>query len=354
MGNASSSIDMLAVECWIWYAICVVVVCMRLISQRILYGPRYLLKGNTDDYIMIMAMITYTISVTCLYLYDHINTPLQYDTLNPVETEKYGLQLGIINVLSESALQTTVWLIKASLLLVYHRLTRNIKQNKVVKAVAVYCAVGYIAVTLAFYAGWCRPFSQYLVLVPEVEQCYTWIHYNTIQVIFNISSDIMILIIPMSVVITAKVPLERKIYLFGIFGLGIFVIIAAILQKYHVLSNPYQPVWVPWSIRELSTSMLVANLVLCRPLVQKITSRFPHLPFIAQRSTSIKDSTTTATEFVAKEKNFNKRNEKRDSSFLESPTVAVFEASGNESRGGSAIESMDESNESGELIRETV
>ncbi|RDW92635.1 hypothetical protein BP5796_02029 [Coleophoma crateriformis] len=354
MSSPSSSIDMLAVECWIWYAICVVVVCMRLASQRILYGPRYLLKGNLDDYIVILAMITYTIAVTCLYLYDHINTPLQYDTLNPVETEEYGIQLGIINVLSESALQTTVWLIKASLLLVYHRLTRNIKQNKVVKAVAIYCAVGYVAVTLAFYAGWCRPFSQYFVLVPEVEQCYTWIHYNTIQLVFNISSDIMILIIPMSVVITAKVPLEKKIYLFAIFGLGVFVIIAAILQKYHVLSNPYQPVWVPWSIRELSTSMLVANLVLCRPLVQKITARFSHLPMVTQRSVSIKDSIPPTRQFVAKESSFSKRSEKRESSLMTCPTVAVFEARPNESRGGSATESMDESNESGELIRETV
>lgn len=32
--------------------------------------------------------------------------------------------------------------------------------------IAIYTGLAYIAVIVALYAGWCRPFSDYLVLVP--------------------------------------------------------------------------------------------------------------------------------------------------------------------------------------------
>lgn len=57
-----------------------------------------------------------------------------------------------------------------------------------------------------------------------------------------------------------SLPLSKKIPLVGIFSLGVFVIIAAILNKVYSFSEPFSEQWVYWYIRESSTALIVANL----------------------------------------------------------------------------------------------
>jgi len=54
--------------------------------------------------------------------------------------------------------------------------------------------------------------------------------------------------------------LSKKIPLIGIFSLGIFVIVAAILNKVYSFSDPFSDEWVYWYVRESSTALIVANL----------------------------------------------------------------------------------------------
>ena len=54
--------------------------------------------------------------------------------------------------------------------------------------------------------------------------------------------------------------LSKKIPLIGIFSLGVFVIIAAILNKIYSFSDPFSDKWVYWYVRESSTALIVANL----------------------------------------------------------------------------------------------
>lgn len=54
--------------------------------------------------------------------------------------------------------------------------------------------------------------------------------------------------------------LSKKIPLIGVFSLGVFVIIAAILNKIYSFTQPYSTEWVYWYVRESSTALIVANL----------------------------------------------------------------------------------------------
>jgi len=54
--------------------------------------------------------------------------------------------------------------------------------------------------------------------------------------------------------------LSKKIPLIGIFSLGIFVVVAAILNKVYSFSEPFSEQWVYWYVRESSTALIVANL----------------------------------------------------------------------------------------------
>ena len=57
-----------------------------------------------------------------------------------------------------------------------------------------------------------------------------------------------------------KLPWQKKVPLVLIFSLGIFVILAAILNKVYSFSEPFGSAWTYWYVRESSTAMLVANL----------------------------------------------------------------------------------------------
>ncbi|KAL3423520.1 UbiD family decarboxylase [Phlyctema vagabunda] len=242
-----------------------------------------------DDYTMILPIFTYTTAIAGIYTYDGLMSSIDFNTITTEQSMIIGRQLGILNVLSETAIQTTLWTIKASLLIVYYRLTFNLEYNKAVIAVGVFTGLGYVTVLMVLYYGWCRPFSQYLVLQPEVEECLTWRHYNIIQLALNTSSDLMILIVPVATVLDTRFIMERKTVLACIFSLGIFTITATILTKISVFNHPTEPVWVLWSIREVSTAMLVGNLILCRPMLRKINQCIPSfraLPSLSSRKPS--------------------------------------------------------------------
>lgn len=94
--------------------------------------------------------------------------------------------------------------------------------------------------------------------------------------VFNISTDLLIIGLPMPVLISSQLPLRRKITLCGVFALGSFTILAAILSKYYSLGSPYGTEWIYWYIREVSTAIITANLPLTWTLLQRIfgTSSF--------------------------------------------------------------------------------
>lgn len=70
----------------------------------------------------------------------------------------------------------------------------------------------------------------------------------------------MMLAIGVPMFIRIQIPLSKKVPLVGIFSLGVFVIIAAILNKYYSFTAPFGDAWVYWYVRESATAIIVANL----------------------------------------------------------------------------------------------
>lgn len=67
----------------------------------------------------------------------------------------------------------------------------------------------------------------------------------------------------------AKVQFKKKLLLLAIFSLGIFVILAAVLNKYYNFSNPLTTIYMLWYIRESSTAIYVSNIPMLWPLFRK-------------------------------------------------------------------------------------
>lgn len=181
-------------------------------------------------------------------------------TAHDLERRRYGSKLVIVVEQTQIAV---IWACKATLLIMYNRLTRTALQNEnlAIKLLSAYVALGFVVIEILYFTTWCRPVSQYwAVPEPTSSQCNALINHRITKAVFNLSSDIIMLVIALQMLIRSLLPMKRKVILCGIFSLGIFVIIASMLNSYYSFKNPYKQTWIFWYVRESSTAILVANL----------------------------------------------------------------------------------------------
>lgn len=197
--------------------------------------------------------------------------PTELDAVlaDPKQVHDRVLGSKIVIALEQCMLFST-WGVKTCLLILYWRITQNLPSRLYVKILAVYVAVGFAVIMITYYAVYCRPFSQYWAMPVSNPQCATYQHYSITQAVFNISSDAFMFAIPIPLIVKAKLPRRRKLLLLLVMSLGLFTIIAAILNKYFNFASPLTTVYQIWYIREASTAIFVANMMCWWPLLRKI------------------------------------------------------------------------------------
>jgi hypothetical protein len=191
----------------------------------------------------------------------------------------YGSKIVVI---SEQAMLNLVYTIKACMLVMYTRLTLGLTTQRLVKYLAAYTALGWLASQIAFFSA-CRPFQGYWGMPPPDPQCTTLQHYSIAQACFNISSDTLMLFVPLPLVMRTTMPLKQKAVLMFIFSMGLFVIVAALLTKIFNLTDVYDPRYMMWYVREASVAVYVSNLPMIWPLLREW---FPFLSGLTPGGTS--------------------------------------------------------------------
>ena len=94
-----------------------------------------------------------------------------------------------------------------------------------------YIVGSFFVIEVVYFGIVCRPFSQYWALPVTNPQCATYHDYSIVQMVFNISSDLGLIVIPSIMVYIAHIPWKRKMVLIGIFSIAVLTIIAAIMNK---------------------------------------------------------------------------------------------------------------------------
>lgn len=115
------------------------------------------------------------------------------------------------------------------MLLMLARMTSGTTHVKWIKIVAVYVVVGWVAVQIAFFTA-CTPFSGYWAVPVSNPQCTTLEHFAIVQATFNLSSDVLIIAVPIPMVISLTLPTKQKIGLGVLFSMGTFVV-SIVLEK---------------------------------------------------------------------------------------------------------------------------
>lgn len=97
-------------------------------------------------------------------------------------------------------------------------------------------------------------------------------------------------------------PAKQKIAVCAVFGLGIFTIIAAILNKYYSFTNPFGSEWVQWYCHESSTNMVVANLPFAYNLFRRVRKqvRTSSATRSANKTSKFTGANTRATTIMSK------------------------------------------------------
>lgn len=120
----------------------------------------------------------------------------------------------------------------AKLTLFSYQLALGTRSTTYVKIVAVYSALGLIITESSLFI-FCRPFSQYWAVPVSNKQCSTYHDYCIVQTVFNVSSDLLILMIPLPLIIRIQVSPGKRALLVLVFSLGLFTVLASILNKYY-------------------------------------------------------------------------------------------------------------------------
>jgi hypothetical protein len=168
----------------------------------------------------------------------------------------------------EQCMCAVQWGTKACLLILYWRLTREFKRH-IVLAVAAYVAITYVVMESLWFAYWCRPFHDYWQTPTDNTQCDTAIHHLIVNISFNLSTDLLIMSIPLPLLFRTRMDLKRKLFLIFPFLMGVFTMICAILSKHLSFTQPFSAEWVFWYCRESSTAMIVTNMPYSWALIRR-------------------------------------------------------------------------------------
>ncbi|KAJ0425726.1 hypothetical protein BJY00DRAFT_157536 [Aspergillus carlsbadensis] len=262
-------------ETWTLYGVGMLGVVLRFVARIRRLGIRNL---QSDDYVMIFASVWYTILCVALNQVasgggSNLMTDEDKKNLTPaVYAERVKGSKWVF--VSEHAFVLAIWSMKACMLIIYSRITEGLRQRKWVNYLAIYVALGFVAVELALFLI-CRPLSNYWAVPTPNPQCSTFQHYEIIQGCFAITGDIAMLLIGLPLLMQVRVPLKQKLILVVLFGMGIFVIVAAILTKvYCLVPKLISYVYMNWYFREVTVAILVTNLPLIWSLLRDV---FPAL-----------------------------------------------------------------------------
>ncbi|GKT46613.1 uncharacterized protein ColSpa_06794 [Colletotrichum spaethianum] len=254
----------LAREGWSLYALGMAIILLRMLGGI----SRY----QVDDYLEILAAVLFTILLVSLNIIinnggSNLYPPEQFSIFTAFDIRARTTGSKVVLV-SEQAMLNVIYVLKACVLILYTRLTLGLAAQRFVRYLSVYVAVGWTATQIMMFAA-CRPFSGYWAIPPPDPQCATFEQYAILQGWFNISSDVLMLLVPLPLVFRMEIAWRQKAVLLFIFSLGLCVIVAALLTKIFNLSDPYSPNYMLWYIREASVAVYVSNLPLIWPLLRE-------------------------------------------------------------------------------------
>ncbi|KAL2433888.1 hypothetical protein ABEF95_012493 [Exophiala dermatitidis] len=249
-------------EAFSLYGVGVVFIIARLAGKIRRVGFKHL---EIDDGFIAWGLIWYTILCVSLHEIDtgigsNFMTAKEEATLTP-ETTAQRVRGSKWVYVSEHAMLMTIWSMKAAMLVLYARITDGLRQRRLLMALVVWVCCAFLGDELSLFLM-CRPISQlWAVPTRDPAQCAAYRDYQIVNAVFNISTDILILVFGLPPVLKARLSIQQKVLLTFLFGIGVFVIAAATARAvYCLVPSLISYVYMYWYFREASVAVYVTTL----------------------------------------------------------------------------------------------
>ncbi|KAF6816449.1 hypothetical protein CMUS01_12266 [Colletotrichum musicola] len=261
------------VEAWTEYAIGLLVLLVRIVYRTTLVGTNW----EGDDYFALIAVFFWTGELVMLELIGRygsitgMNDELAL-TLSDAQIER--IVIGSKCLLAGWILYVTlIWCLKACMLFLYRRLTLNLQQQKMVLITGCTCVALYVATIIVILTR-CMPFHANWQVYPYPgDACALNIPNYIALAITNVTTDLMILYIPLPLLWSVQMPLARKIICSLWLCTGVFIIIATLLRCILCLQDAESiNLGTIWSIRETFVGILAVNAPVLGPWIAKNAS----------------------------------------------------------------------------------
>ncbi|RMZ73474.1 integral membrane PTH11 [Pyrenophora seminiperda CCB06] len=257
-------------EAWIEYGVGTLILLARIAARCSRIG----LKWEGDDYFAMLSVFFFTGELVMLQIIGELGsitgmTNEKALTLTPEETRH--VVIGSKCLLAGWIIYTTlIWCLKGCMLFFYKRLTLNLQQQNLVNITGGVCTVAYIA-TITVYLTHCHPLHRLWQVYPYPgNDCALNISKYLALVVTNVTTDAMILYIPLPLLWSVRLPLQKKaIYAFWLCT-GIFIMTATLLRCILCLQDVSQiNVGTIWSIRETFVGIIAVNVPILKPFFSK-------------------------------------------------------------------------------------
>ncbi|KAG0128166.1 hypothetical protein HOY82DRAFT_39465 [Tuber indicum] len=163
-----------------------------------------------------------------------------------------------------------VWCMKVCVLGFYERLTARSKPyGLLIDITYVTLFLTYVAVVFVTFLE-CRPFPVYWQMIPDPGRCVQAVAQLVTMGSLNILTDAVLILIPLPLVFRARLPLIRKIQLFLLFGVGMFVISVTMIRMPVIINDKSaQKARTLWASIECLAACVVANAPVLNSLLRR-------------------------------------------------------------------------------------
>ncbi|KAL3463504.1 hypothetical protein BJX64DRAFT_256842 [Aspergillus heterothallicus] len=250
------------------YGIGIFFLLLRLIARLSFAGFRGL---RLDDAFGILAMIFFTIQTVNIYEMDIFGTNigLNAETAMAVPDSQiddmiFGSKLAFMNWIWYICY---IWCLKGVLLCLYWKLTAGTWHRHLVVGTSVFCVMIWLACVLT-HVCLCLPVHRNWQIKPYPGDHCTLRQPLYVEIaVFNVISDVCIILIPIPILAKLQVPIQRKVVLALMFSSGFFIMICTILRAYYSLKSINSlPIALGWANRECFVAAIVASLPGIKPL----------------------------------------------------------------------------------------
>lgn len=275
---------MVDAEPWVLLSIGTAFVVLRLYARWSKVGFRGL---EWDDYLVVVFILSFAADVALAYtvgaLFDGLTNSYMTDEeramLSPDSDEYYKRQSGSkIQVAGWSIYVFALWVIKLSFAVFFSRLTSGVPHLRLRVNIAYALLAGtYLLVALGFLLS-CQPFYHFWQISPNpgpLCQPTNSPFYVLATLILDVSTDLYLASIPVSLLWGVQISLRKKVVLLGLFGGSFFIIVAGLIRGIVILTaGPEGAVsGSKWANRETFVAAIIGNLPASQPLFRKWASK---------------------------------------------------------------------------------